>query len=246
MARNWCAPTVLLCLVTATGSVSGQTSSLPAAPQNQILQVELTKSIRANKAKFGDVVKARAVMALILNDQTVIPEGSELVGHVLRIELPSGGSGASSLTIAFEELRLKHGLVLRTNFSIRAVRLPQVTVQAQPDTFGGDAPSSSWMPHSPPRDPALPPSASNPNSRPDPVAQAQLLRLDYKRGDLRSAPEGTLIGMPGVTLRVDGVAGTATFRSASRKLELKSGLQLAVRVEEREKRQNLLTTEEHR
>jgi hypothetical protein len=34
-----------------------------------------------------------------------------------------------------------------------------------------------------------------------------------------------------VTLRVDGPAGAATFQSSNRKLELKSGLQLVLRVD---------------
>jgi hypothetical protein len=233
MARRLCAAAVLLAFLTPGGSAAGQTSgrSSSSTSQSQAVQVELTNTIRARTAKVRDVVKARTVTALILADQAVVPEGSKLVGHVVRVDLPPSGAQDTALAIAFDDLQqLKHGRTLRANFSIRAAGFPPVTVHQS--EFGGasDDPSSSWVPSTPTAKRLnLPPSGPrNPNSQPPSSSQAQ---IDYDRGDLRSVRAGTLIGMPGVTLRVDGRTGTATFRSSSRKLELKSGLQLILRVD---------------
>lgn len=72
--------------------------------------------------------------------------------------------------------------------------------------------------------------SSSPPSQP-PQRQLDDKRSGDNRGDLRAVPAGTLVGMPGVTLAVDGPEGAATFRSSNRKLELKSGLQLMLRVD---------------
>jgi len=235
MPRVLCAAALLLGFSTTAGSALGQTSNPSSSPthQGQLLQVELTNTVRARSAKVGDPIKARTVTALILTDQTVIAEGSKVVGRVVRVDRPPTSSEDVVLSIAFDQFQLKHGRTLSVNLSIRAAAFLRATVHRSDDELVGvDSPSSSWSPSIPPRkNLSLPPSGPrNPNSQADSSAQPETTQVDYNRRDLRSASEGALIGMPGVTFRIDRDAGTATFQSSSRKLELKSGLQLVLRV----------------
>jgi hypothetical protein len=233
MARLLCAAAFLLAFLIPGGSAAGQTlaRSLSSTGQSQALQVELTNTIRAKNAKVGDVVKARTVTALILADRTVVPEGSRLVGRVVRVSFQPNGSQDTALAIAFDELQTKPGRTVRANFSIRAGALPEVLVHQAADE------EDEQIPEPPPNSPrpAATAPARMPFSRPEkPTYGSPLQPLPQiydNRRDLRSAPGGTLTGMPGVTLRVDGPAGAATFQSSNRKLELKSGLQLVLRVD---------------
>lgn len=251
MARLFCAAAALLAFLTSGGSASGQTSgssssprstrASPSSTQSQTLQVELTNTIRAKKAKVGDVVKARTVTALILAGQTVVPEGSKLIGHVVRVDSPTSGTQGTALAIAFDEFLLKNKRTLRADFSVRAGALPQLTVRQATPQEGDEAVAPTVSPG-----PVAPRAThtsrlgggstyKNQASQPGPPPQRQINEKgsEDNRGDLRAVRGGTLVGMPGVTLRIDGPAGAATFESSNRKLELKSGLQLMLRVDPR-------------
>lgn len=236
MAHLLCAAAFLLAFLIPGGFAAGQTSgrSSSSASQSQAVQVELTNTIRAKNAKVGDVVKARTVTALILADRTAVPEGSRLVGHVVWVSFQPSGSPDTALAIVFDELQTKPGRTVRANFPIRAAALPQVTGHQTADA------EDEQIPEPPPNSPrpAATAPARMPFSRPEkPTSRTYgsslqpLPQTDDNRGELRSAPGGTLIGMPGVALRVDGPAGAATFQSSNRKLELKRGLQLVLRVD---------------
>lgn len=91
-----------------------------SAARSETLQIELTSTVRANKAKVGDAVKARTVTALILPNQTVVPEGSKLIGRVCVANFERNGANGAAIGIAFDEVRMKRGEKLRLNLSIRA------------------------------------------------------------------------------------------------------------------------------
>jgi hypothetical protein len=235
MPRVSCAAALLLAFSTTAASALGQTSdsSSSSSHRSQVLQIELSNTLRADKAKVGDPVKARTVTTLILSDHTVIPEGSKVAGHVVRVDFSPTGSQDTALAIAFDEFQLRRGSILRTNFSIRAGGFLGATLHRSADESASDSPAPSWTPSIPPRKGLqLPPAGPrNPNAQPNSPAEPEMTRVDYDGVDLRSAPGGTLIGMPGVALHIDRSSGTATFESSNRKLELKSGLQLILRVD---------------
>jgi len=215
----------------------GAADQKPHAYQTQTLQVELSNTIRANKAKVGDVVKARTVTALILAGQ-VVPEGSKVVGHVVEVSHGPGGQGAA-LAIAFDRFELKKKQTVRAAFSVRSGALPRPTAQqAAPD-------QSEQMDFPPAGAPAARPSAKAPpnaggftnsakskspqQQAPEPVVSANV--SGDTRGDLRAVPRGSLVGMPGVILTLDAKSGSGKFESANQKLQLKSGLQLMLGVD---------------
>jgi hypothetical protein len=89
--------------------------SLAQEPR-QLFQAELLKTIQARKAKVGDVVKARAVQALILRGDPTIPEGALLLGKVR-------AAGENFLAISFDEVRLSK-TTTPLKLSIRAAMMP--------------------------------------------------------------------------------------------------------------------------
>lgn len=220
---------------TASASANHSSTSSDAA-RSQTVQAGLARTIRAKNAKVGDLVTARTVTALILPNQVVIPEGSKLIGHVVQVN--SGADGqAATLALAFDRFELSKRQVVKANLSIRSAAAPPTTAQPaalDEDAQGASLPDTSSPPTTPkPRHmETVGGMMHSPKNGPD---KPQVPPLDNasgadNRGDLRAVPQGTLIGMPGVTLRLDETSGAATFASTNPKLELKSGLQLMLSV----------------
>lgn len=245
MARLLCAAAFLLAFLITGGSAAGQTSgrSSSSTSQGQALQVELTNTIRAKNAKVGDVVTARTVTALILPNQVVIPQGSKVIGYVTQAS--SGvASPNAAIAIQFDKFELKKQQTLRADFSIRsgAMYLRAARPAAPDDEFSEPEPRPSTTAVPDTQKPASMTLGGITNSTETQSKMAQpstsgaqqspvTAQNDGSRGGMRAVAHGTLIGMPGVALRLDGTSGAATFVSTNRKLELKSGLQLMLGVE---------------
>jgi hypothetical protein len=192
-----------------------------AQGSKHFIQVELLKTIKAKKAKVGDVVKARAVQAIVLPGGITIPEGSTLVGEVRAVD-------EKSIAISFDEAEIK-GKTTPAKLSIRGAMMP------------GEAPMRSG-------DGSAPVAASTPGNRPmqgAPTGVGERTKAAAETTTGSSAPvagpahavaaqTGTVIGMPGVTLEVDeGPQHASKFATSSDKeLQLKSGLQLMLAVVE--------------
>ena len=212
------------------------------AARGQTVQVELTQAIRAKSAIVGDLVTARTVTALILPNQVVIPEGSKAIGHVTQAS--SGvASGNAAIAIQFDKFELKKQQTLPADFSIRSAAMYQRAAQPAPDEEFAEAEPrpSSTTPNNPEKPSRMTLGGiTNSTEAQSKLAQASTSRPqqtpvtaqnDGSRGDMRAVAHGTLIGMPGVALRLDETSGGATFVSTNRELELKSGLQLVLSVE---------------
>lgn len=198
----------------------------------QTLQVELSNTIRANKAKVGDAVRARTVTALILPGQIVVPEGTKVIGRVTRVDFSPSGSGPAAICISFDKFQMRRDRSENARFAIRAGLFSiQGGPQPMADPSGGPAVQPVWLANSKP-----PRNANTVNSSVRPVPKSQTEQEDdvsrpEAQQDLRAIPAGTLLGMPGVSLQLDEQTGAATFRSADSRLELKSGLQLMLGVD---------------
>jgi hypothetical protein len=205
MMRCWLASAaIFLCGVPV---VSAQGSK-------QFIQVELLKTIKAKKAKIGDVVKARARQAVSLPGGVTIPEESTVLGEVRAVD-------ENSLAISFDQAEV-NGKTIPVKLSIVSAMLPGVAA-AQPNTGGentsvddanpGNRPMRGGVPHARTVTEQTAPDGSAPSG--SPVA----------------GHTGLVIGMPGVTLAVDdGPQHASKFVSAGKELQLKSGLQLMLAV----------------
>lgn len=225
------------------GAAASPSDQNPHEHQTQALQIELTRTIRARKAKVGDVVEARTVTALILAGQ-VVPEGSKITGHVVEVTRGTSSKGGQrgALAIAFDRFEVKKGQGVLAAFSVRSGAMAQATLpQAQPDqsreemAFPETAPGQTSTSTKPTHmtmggfeNSSKQASRQQQDSTPNALAGATI-RAD-NRADLRGVPQGSLLGMPGVKFSLDAKSGAARFESAQR-LELKSGLQLMLAVD---------------
>jgi hypothetical protein len=180
------------------------------------IQAELLKSVKAKKAKVGDVVKARVVQAVTLPDGTTIAQDTTLVGEVRAAD-------EKSLAISFDQAQIK-GKTTPVKLSIRSAMMPGEAPAAA--TRPGDATSSL--------------DAATPGNRPIHGAAPSTKKVteteppgSASSGGAVAAQTGSIIGMPGVTLEVDeGPQHASKFLSADKELQLKSGLQLMLAVVE--------------
>ena len=192
-----------------------------AQGSRQLFQAELLKTIQARKANVGDVIKARAVQALILRGGPTIPEGALLLGKVR-------AAGENFLAISFDEVKLSKKTT-PLKLSIRAAMMPGGPQVAR-DT-GSPLPEVSSSPGR-----AIPGGdfdhrAASASSR-QPAATGMAPTEVSQPGRNVAGQTGSVIGMPGVTLQVDEGPEHASRFSADKELQLKGGLQFMLAMAE--------------
>ncbi len=204
MRRSW--------LIGAVAALCGL-PAVSAEGSKQFIQVELLKTIKAGKAKVGDVVKARARQALILPGGVTVSEGSTILGEVQAVD-------EKSLAISFNQAEVK-GKAIPVRFSIVSAMLPGET--AGSGGVGGESSSpDDATPGNRPMRGGVPRSKTVTETAPE-----------VTPGSPVAAHTGLIIGMPGVTLEVDeGPRRASKFVSTDKELQLKSGLQLMLAVVE--------------
>src|SRR5229473_1717058 len=137
----------------ASGNASASTS---ASAQNgqangslatgSAFNAELGSPIDSKKCKPGDAVTAHTTEAAKSEGKTVIPEGSQLVGHVTQASARAKGESESSLGIVFDRAILKNGQEIPLNVAIQALASAQSSVSAAGgdlDAFGGGGASAA-------------------------------------------------------------------------------------------------------
>jgi len=111
-----------------------------------LINAELAGSLDSKKAKPGDAVKARTASDLKSTDgRTILPKGTNIIGHVTQASARSAGQPDSSLGLVFDKANLKSGQEIPLNAVVQAVGAP---------------PSSSFDNQPPPGAPAGPPPGS--------------------------------------------------------------------------------------
>jgi len=184
------------------------------AQHKQFIQAELLKTIKAKNAKVGEVVKARAVQAMVLAGRVAIPEGAILLGEVR-------ATGPNSLSISFEQAVVK-GKKTPLSLSIRAAMMPGGPQKSSGDS--GNVPLDVAVPDTHPINGGpIQLSEKTQNAARATTSSSEVTQP----GKAVAAQAGSVIGMPGVTLQVDDSPRHAsTFASSGKELQLKQGLQL--------------------
>jgi len=207
MMRNWL-------LVSFMAVLCGmQVAS--AQGSKQFIQAELLRTIKAKKAKVGDIVKARAIQDVTLPSGVTIPQDATLLGEVRAAD-------EKSLAISFDQAEIK-GKTTPVKLSIRSAMMPNQEGAARRP---GDATTSldAATPGDRPMRGGVPPARKVTETESPGAAQP---------GAAVAAHTGSIIGMPGVTLDVDeGPQRASKFVSADKELQLKSGLQMMLAVVE--------------
>lgn len=106
----------------AASSANAQTGHNSAAlAKGTAINAELTAPVDSKKAKSGDPVKARTTEPCKSNGETVLPKGTQLVGHVSEASARANGQAESSLGIVFDKAILKSGQEMPLNMAIQAL-----------------------------------------------------------------------------------------------------------------------------
>jgi hypothetical protein len=213
-----------------------QTAPAPSAtPDTSSLKVQagLQTTLKASKAKGNDAITAQTVTPLTLKDGTVIPAGSTLLGHVVKVDADSTDQHISSIAVTFDAVELKKKVKLPLNLSV-------VSAMASPPAGAPGnnkmvSPSAGPLPYDHPLSgQAYNVVQDSPKLVNNPVGTQSALSGDAgsTQGKATVAHTGSVIGLPGVTLQIeDGPAAVSTFVSAKKNLQLESGLQLMLVVQ---------------
>src|ERR1700694_2311655 len=90
-----------------------------------VIDAELTSPLDSKKVKPGDVEKARAASNLKSADgRTILPRGTNIIGHVTQASARSAGQPDSSLGLVFDKAILKNGQEIPLNAGVQALGAP--------------------------------------------------------------------------------------------------------------------------
>jgi hypothetical protein len=233
MYKSFIATSVLLCSG-ALSPISAQTAP-SAAPEASSLRVQagLQTTLKASKTKTDDPITAQTVTPLTLKDGTVIPVGSTLLGHVVKVDPDSTDQHFSSIAVTFDAVELKKKVKLPLNLSVVSA------MASAPAGASGNnkmvSPSAGPLPYDHPLNgQAYNVVQDSPKMVNNPVGTQSALSGDAgsTQGKATAAHTGSVIGLPGVTLQIeDGSTAVSTFVSAKKNLQLESGLQLMLVVQ---------------
>ena len=112
----------------ASGKASASTQNEQAnaaLATGSAFNAALSSPIDSKKSKPGDVVKARTTESVKSGGQTVLPKGTQLVGHVTQASARANGEEESSLGVVFDKAILKNGQEIPLNAGIRAMAAAQ-------------------------------------------------------------------------------------------------------------------------
>ena len=203
-------------------------SSAASDSTPQRVQAGLLTTVKATKAKANDPITAQTVTPLTLKDGTVIPAGSTILGHVLKVESDSADRHISSITVKFDSVELKKKAKLPLNLSLVSAMASAPVGESGQKLV---APSQGPLPNDHPLDGhSYSVTQDTPNLINDPTQGHSGIsngETSGAQGKPTAAHTGSVIGLPGVTLQIDdGPEAMTTFVSAKKNLQLDSGLQL--------------------
>jgi len=234
MYKSFIATSALLSSL-ALSPIWAQTAAAPSAATGSLkVQAGLQTTLKANKAKTNDPITAQTVTPLTLTDGTVIPAGSTLVGHVVKVDADSTDQHMSSIAVTFDAVELKKKMKLPLNLSVVSA------MASAPAGAAGNnkmvSPSAGPLPYDHPLNgQAYNVVQDSPKLVNNPVGTQSALsgNAGGTQGKATAAHTGSVIGLPGVTLQIeDGPpAAVSTFVSAKKNLQLESGLQLMLVVQ---------------
>jgi hypothetical protein len=201
------------------GQTAPAASSTPVSTSH--VQAQLVTGVKAAKAKANDPVRAQTMTPLALADGSVIPVGSTLTGHVVKVVPDSPDGHTSSIAITFESVELKKHQTVPLKLSIASAMAAFAgagnnTYQTASRSANGVTDSHALDGHAY-------------------TAKDDSTNIETSGGGTpgktTAAQAGSVIGLPGVTLVFDdGPNALSTFVSAKKNLQLDSGLQIILVV----------------
>lgn len=229
--------TAPVCVEALQSSAQSHSNSNSAVlPQGTELVVELAKSIDARKAKPGDKVKADVTQDVIAHGELLIRTGSKVEGHVIAAKGFNKEARESRLEVVFDKVRLKGGGEMTVDAVLQALA-PHVEEEpefessspydgshpngAQPVTSGWRRPRTVREARDHTRDNALAAAA-------DPSSYGTGTGLN--EGRLSAGSRG-VIGMPGISLKLQPPSPVPVLESSKASIKLESGTQMVLEIQ---------------
>jgi len=128
----------------AEGSDLSRLETLPAGTACKLL---LLGNVSASKSKSGDLVQARLLEPVFINERVALPAGTLFEGKVTKKTPPRWGSRAGSLNLAFTGLTLPGGNFVPISASLTGAELDRRS-HTRIDAEGqlrGERPGKAWM-----------------------------------------------------------------------------------------------------
>jgi hypothetical protein len=110
----------------ASASTPQTASSASAQNKGSYLLVELSKTLKANKLKPGDKVKAEVSQDVISHGRVIIPAETEVIGRVTEVNARDATTSESRLGLVFDRIVLKHYHDITFQAVVQAVKPPVV------------------------------------------------------------------------------------------------------------------------
>jgi hypothetical protein len=170
-----------------------------AARQNAItdryltaVQVAMAGKVDTKNAAVGQEVSAKTLAEARLADDTVLPKGTRLVGHIIQLRAGGPEQGSAILTLVFDRAEVKPGQSVPVRCVIRAV-----ASNASPAAAAGPAMSAPAM-------------SSTDGARRGGVAGGMPGTVPTLGGGVGAGRGSTIpnIGMPGTSGGTSGTSGT--------------------------------------
>jgi hypothetical protein len=120
----------------ASGSVSKGDKSVNAEGGTATNAV-LSGSLDAKKAKPGDPVTAKTTEPSKTSDNTALPKGTKLLGHVTEAKAAGSGESQSTLGFVFDRAVLKDGREIPIHTTVRALAAADSAADASADDAMG-------------------------------------------------------------------------------------------------------------
>lgn len=204
----------------------------PKIAPGSVIPVELTKTVDAKKAKFGDEVVARVTQDMKTSSgEVLVPKDTKIMGHVTQAQARTKEQKESELGIAFDRAVIKTG-ELNQPMSIQAIIAP---LDNSSDS-GGNAQSAPVTGGSTTTSPM-----SNRNTAmggappPPPPSPSAAAGTDPTGGSARPPINGNtqgVIGMPELKLEANAqnAALGSVMSSGKGNVKLESGTLMLLRV----------------
>jgi hypothetical protein len=214
-------PTAILTLVSLPLmgiALSAQAAAQGSATNMQMQPVsgELVSKLDSKSARIGEPVALKTTQKITIG-ATVIPKGSQLLGHVTAVQAHNKTHQSASIAIAFDQAAPRNGQSFAIRSQIDSVAEPQSRITEDENASGA---------FNQPRD--APTATAESQLAGNSLAHDAVLNADLNGGQMQ-----TRIGseIPGVTLTGDATGSASGELSAARKnFRLDPGTQMVVGV----------------
>jgi len=213
----------------ANGAQQAASAAQPATRQIVMVPAtaELQKGLNAKKLKPGEAVTAKLEQTVNLPNEPALKRDTVLVGHVDAVQA-SEHHGDSSLTVTFDQAKMKDGTVLPVKVTVMRVAAPAMA-QYDPQTGGpADAGGGAAPEATPAGGGERPGGGGNAGMQSQPQQPQPMNTEPPTQGAAATSAQN---GVPGVMLKSDIHQKTsATFLSTGRNVDVPDGTQMQVAI----------------